>query len=269
MVGIRASVVQCRFRAYAPPTVSTLRLITATDPDPAVDTALSSAVLHRVARREIGPTLRLFVPGRIVAFGSQDRIRDGYRSAVRAVNDLGFGAIERLAGGRAAVFHERTVAFAWATPQEDSKLGIESRFEELTSIILTALDRLGVSGTVGETPGEYCPGRFSVHAGGRKVMGVGQRLVNAAAHIGGVLVVDKPDLINAPLVPAYEHLGYDWSPTATGSLSDTAPTDIERALEALQSAFRAAGHTLESADFESATLSLAHRLAPEHLAPIA
>ena len=105
--------------------VPPLRLLTDSHPDPAIDTALSSAVLQRVARGEIGPTLRLFVPGRIVAFGSQDRTRPGYRDAVAAVGNLGFDAIERLAGGRAATFHEGTIAFAWATPHQDSKTGIE------------------------------------------------------------------------------------------------------------------------------------------------
>lgn len=246
-----------------------LRLITTSDPDPVMDTALSSAVLSRVAAGEIPPTLRLFVPGRIVAFGSQDRTREGYGDAVAAVRDSGFDAIERLAGGRAAVFHEGTLAFAWATPEADSKLGIERRFEALTGIVLDALVRLGVEGSVGEVAGEYCPGRFSVHAGGKKVMGVGQRLVEGAAHVGGVIAVHSPELINTPLEPAYAHLGYEWSPAATGAIATIRPVTVDDALEAVQQAFSAAGHRLETAAFESETVELSRRIAPRHAAPIA
>ena len=51
--------------------------------------------------------------------------------------------------------------------------------------------RLGVDARVGEIPGEYCPGAYSVNARGvKKLMGVGQRLVPSAAHVGGVVVVN-------------------------------------------------------------------------------
>lgn len=249
--------------------VPPLRLLTDSHPDPAVDTALSSAILQRVARGEIGPTLRLFVPGRIVAFGSQDRTRPGYREAVAAVGEVGFEAIERLAGGRAATFHEGTIAFAWATPHRDSKAGIEDRFHAITAVVVDALERLGISGTVAETPGEYCPGRFSVAADGRKVMGVGQRLVTGAAHVGGVLVVHSPELVNRPLEPAYRHLGYEWSPAATGSLSAVAPVDVPDALTAMADAMAALGHDLEPVGIDPDTMALAHRIAPDHAAPIA
>jgi octanoyl-[GcvH]:protein N-octanoyltransferase len=246
-----------------------LRLITDSDPDPLVDTALSNAIMTRVAAGDIGPTLRLFVPDRVVAFGSQDRTRPGYADAVRAVRTAGFVGVERLAGGRAAVFHEGTIAFAWASPEEDSKLRIQQRFETIASIVLDALRRIELTGEIGETPGEYCPGRFSVHIAGRKVMGVGQRLVRGGAHVGGVLVVNSPDLVNRPLVPAYEALGYDWSPAATGSLADHRVVTIDQVMQALQASFIATGHDLVDAPFDPDTVSLARRLAPEHAPSIA
>lgn len=246
-----------------------LRLLRSTHGVAALDTAVSTAILDRVAQGQIPATLRLFVPGRIVAFGSQDRTRAGYREAVAAVRMLGYDAVQRLAGGRAAVFHEGTLAFAWATPEPDAKDSIEKRFEALATIVLDALGRLGLDGEIGETPGEYCPGRFSVRVAGRKVMGVGQRLVKGAAHVGGVIVVHSPELINAPLEPAYRHLGYRWDPTVTGSLSDLFPIGVTQALESVIEAFRAAGHDIEDAVLETATLEDARALVADHAAPIA
>jgi lipoate-protein ligase A len=242
-----------------------LRLITDRDDDPVVDTALSTAVLNHVAAGSAPASLRLFVPGRIVAFGSQDATRTGYAAAVEAVRQIGFDAVERLAGGKAAVFHESTIAFAWATPHDDPKTGIEQRFEAISDIIVTALRNLGVHGDVGETPGEYCPGRFSVHANGRKVMGVGQRLIRGAAHIGGVLVADDADLVNAALNPAYRLLEYDWDPDTTGAVG----ASVADASAALNDAFAAAGHDLAVDGFTASERAMAVDLAERHRPPIA
>lgn len=260
MVGSPHSGVQCG-SIYAGP-VPPLRLLVSHLEDPVEDTALSTALLHRVASGEVGPTLRLFTPGRIVAFGSQDRTRPGYPKAVASAGDVGFAAVERLAGGRAAVFHEGTVAFAWAIPHPEPKQEIESRFRAITAIVTDALDRLGMSAGVGEIEGEYCPGRFSVHSRGRKVMGVGQRLIAGAAHVGGVLVVHSSDLVNLPLIPVYRHLGYEWDPAVTGALDGG--TTIADATEALKDAFESAGHSLEPVGLDTATLEAAGDLADRH-----
>jgi len=233
--------------------------------DAGADTALSTVILQRVGSGEIGPTLRVFVPGRIVAFGSQDATRPTYPEAVGAVRELGFAAVERLAGGKAAVFHEGTIAFAWATPHPDPKLGIEERFEQITAVILDALHRLGAVGAVGEIPGEYCPGRFSVSVEGRKVMGVGQRLVKGAAHVGGVLVMQNPELVNLALTPAYDRLGYDWRPEVTGAVG----LSTERGAGALIEAFGTAGHDVTTGALEPVERRQALAVAEAHTPPIA
>ena len=87
----------------------TLRVVLDSLPDdPALDTAVSRALLERVAAGELPETLRLARPGPMVAFGKLDVVGPGYREAVAAARAGGFEAIERLAGGRAAVFHEGT-----------------------------------------------------------------------------------------------------------------------------------------------------------------
>ena len=237
-----------------------LRLITDHNDDPVLDTALSTALLQRVGSGEVDATLRLWTPGRIVAFGSQDRVQSGYAAAVDAATRSGYDAVERLAGGKAAVFHEGTIAFVWTTPHPDPKTEIATRFRAITAIVLDALAEMGATRAVGETPGEYCPGRFSVHLSGRKVMGVGQRLTRSAAHVGGVLVVHSPELVIRPLIPVYETLGYEWRPEATGAVGGS----VADALEALTGAFTAAGHSLRPSPFESATLAIAADLADRH-----
>ena len=84
--------------------------------DPALDTAVSRALMLRVAGGEIPETLRVARPGAMVAFGKRDVVAAGYPRAVGSARAGGFEAVERLAGGRAAVFHEDTIAFAHDCP---------------------------------------------------------------------------------------------------------------------------------------------------------
>src|SRR5689334_25014788 len=160
----------------------------------------------------------------MVAFGRQDVASARYTAAVRAAREHGFEAIERLAGGRAAVFHEGTLAIAHARPDPEPQSHIYPRFEEWSRLMEAALKRLGVDAGVGEVPGEYCPGGYSVHAGGRiKLAGIGQKLVKNAGHLGGVLVVTGSARVRGVLVPVYEALGLDFDPATAGSADDELP----------------------------------------------
>jgi lipoate-protein ligase A len=222
----------------------------------------------RVAAGELPETLRINRPGRSVAFGKRDVVSAGYPQAVAAARGEGFAGIERLAGGRAAVFHEDTISFAHAVPDPEARLRVTQRFEATANLVARAFARLGVDSRVGEVDGEYCPGEHSVNARGeRKLMGVGQRVVKGGVHVGGVIVVAGADLVNRPLVPVYAALDLDWRREATGSLADEAPgvawDDAAAALEAEY----AVVYDVERADLDPATLALARTLAPEHESP--
>jgi len=227
---------------------------------PAFDGAVSRALLQATAGGEAPESFRLFVPGRVLAFGARDTAHPAYPAAAAAARQEGFAPMERLAGGRAAVFHEHTLAFAWAIPDPEPRRSIRGRFEELAGIVVEALAGLGVDARVGEVPGEYCPGEHSVNTGGRrKLMGVGQRLVAGAAHVGGVVVVDRADLVNRVLLPVYRCLGYEWDPAATGSVAAEVPATVDTVAEALVAAL-AARHEVVPASFPPAVLNRATAL---------
>jgi lipoate-protein ligase A len=199
-----------------------LQLLSGSWPEePGLDTALSKLILDRVSSGDMPATMRLYLPGREVAFGRRDAVTPQYPAAVSAARAAGFAAVERLAGGRAAVFTEHTIAFALATPDDDPRTSIRIRFQHMSELIVAAFARLGVSSEIGEIRGEYCAGEFSVHHDHRlKLMGVGQRLVKHAAHVGGVIAVNRTDLLLRALIPVYRALGLEWRPTTTGSLGD-------------------------------------------------
>jgi lipoate-protein ligase A len=204
-----------------------------------MDTAVSATLLRWVSDGKLPESVRIHRPGDVVAFGPKDRHEPGYAAALRAAHDHGYGAVDRLAGGRAAVFHGGTIAFSWVVPDETPRLRIRPRFERMSGAVTEALRGMGVDAHVGEVPGEYCPGEFSVNARGRtKLMGVGQRLVQHAAHVGGVVVVDGADRIRDVLVDVYRELGLAWKPATVGALADEVPgITWDQAAEALLSAF--------------------------------
>ncbi|HEX9855061.1 MAG TPA: lipoate--protein ligase family protein [Acidimicrobiia bacterium] len=233
---------------------------------PGRDTAIARALLVRASEGLLGETFRLHVPGRIVAFGKHDMLEEAFPAAVAAAGDEGFLPVLRLAGGRAAVFHERTLAFHWTVPDAEPRASVTLRYESMAALMVAAFARLGIATEVGELAGEYCPGRYSVHlAGGGKVMGVGQRLARGAAHVGGVVVVSDPGLVNRPLVPVYRHLGVAWDPDATGALDEALPG---LTLGAVSDAIVAELPTLGAVapgEIDEGTLELADRLVGDHV----
>jgi octanoyl-[GcvH]:protein N-octanoyltransferase len=243
-----------------------LRLIRQGFPDrPAFGTGVSEAVLKRVAAGELDPTFRLHRPARELAFSKQDRAAPGFERAVRSARAAGFEPVVRLAGGRAAAFHEGTLAFAWATPAERPVAGTQERFERLAEIVTRALRGLGVDARVGEVPGEYCPGAWSINARGRtKLAGIGQRLITGGAHAGGVLVVSDSALLREALEPVYAALELEWDPATAGSVEDeVAAVTLDDAEQAIVAEL-AGSFELVDAELDPETLALGVKLAPGH-----
>jgi octanoyl-[GcvH]:protein N-octanoyltransferase len=245
------------------------RLCLIADPfpeDPALDVAISRALLERVAAAELPDTLRLGRPVAWVAFGKRDAISPAYPEAVTRAREAGFGAALRLAGGRAAAFHEGTVAIAHAVADEDARSGVHDRFRDTADLLTRTLRELGVDARVGEVPGEYCPGGYSVNARGRtKLAGIGQRVIRGAAHLGGVVVVAGADRVRTALTPVYEELNLPWNPETAGAVEDEAPIRWEEAAAAIRAAYEQS-YEIEEATLDEKTLELAHSLKPEHQA---
>ena len=243
--------------------METLNLIRRSFPgDPGLGTAVSRAILIRVAAGELPPTARVHLPGREVAFGRQDVASAGYEAAAAASRAAGFDAVERLAGGRAAVFHEGTVAFTRAYPDPHPPRRTYQRFEEISELVAAALARLGVDARVGEVAGEYCPGAYSVNArGASKLAGIGQRMIRGGAHVGVVVVASGAEPLREVLVPVYRALELDWEPATAGSVSDELGREV-RAEEVAGALIAELDGRFQLADAEldDETLALAKRL---------
>jgi octanoyl-[GcvH]:protein N-octanoyltransferase len=240
--------------------VERLRLIRHSFPDqPELSTAVSRTILRRVAAGELPPTIRIHRPGNEVAFGRQDLASPGYAPAAEAARAAGFAAVERLAGGRAAVFHSGTIAMAraYADPQPPKRT--YARFEEMADVIVAALRGLGVDARVGEVEGEYCPGAYSVNArGATKLAGIGQRMIRGGAHMGGVIVASGGREIARVLEPVYAALELDWNPATSGSASDELDREVDPGeIEEAMIAELAKSYELVDGEIDEETMRLA------------
>jgi len=191
-------------------------------PDPTLDVALPHAMLDLVAARRRRPLVRCYRPAATVAFGRRDTFLAGFQTAVAAAREHRFTPVIRGSGGRAAAYDEGCLILDEVMPADGS--AIRERFAAEADRQARALRGVGVDARVGEVPGEYCPGEFSVNARGLvKLIGAAERIVKGAWLHSSVVVVDGPGRLRAVLKDVYAALGLDWDPDTTGAVSDEAP----------------------------------------------
>ncbi|MCQ9163846.1 lipoate--protein ligase family protein [Arthrobacter sp. STN4] len=193
-------------------------------------------LLADVKAGRLPATLRLYRPEPTVAFGQRDTRLPGFAEAREASLARGFVPAVRRAGGRAAAYHQGTLVVDHIQPQEDSIADAKARFGFFGGLFTDALRSLGVDAGVGEIPGEYCPGEFSVFgrgaAGHLKLVGTAQRVVAGAWLFSSVIVVENSAPIREVLVDTYAALGLDWDPRTAGAAEDLVPGTTVDAVEA-------------------------------------
>jgi lipoate-protein ligase A len=227
----------------------------------ALELAVSHALLLRVAARELPSTLRLYRPGPTVAFGKLDTLRPGYAEAAAAARAHGYEPVLRLPGGHAAAYHGASLGIDVVYALDDPVPGTHDRFRDEGERLARALATLGVDARVGEVPGEYCPGAYSVNARGRvKLIGTAQRLVRGGALLGASIVVGDGPGVRAVLRDVYAALELEWDDATAGAVDEEVPGAT---LEEVERAVLAAYGELEPAELGEETLALARRLEPE------
>ncbi|TLM73569.1 lipoate--protein ligase family protein [Pseudarthrobacter sp. NamB4] len=215
-------------------------------------------LLSRARNGESGPLLRLYRPAPTVAFGQRDTRLPGFEAAAQACRANGFEPLVRRAGGRAAAYHQGTLVVDHIEPDADAIAGSKTRFGYFGDLFAQALRRVGVQAAVGEIPGEYCPGEFSVHGTDPadskhriKLVGTAQRVVAGGWLFSSVIVVENSAPIRKVLTDSYAALGLDWVPATAGAVDDLVPgVDVAVVEQALLDTY--AGHaTLQAAPFSS------------------
>lgn len=190
---------------------------------PAYDAALGLVLLRRGmgGAREV---IRVFNPAPTAGFSRRDQLRPGFEAAVRVVRERGYEPVLRSPGGRFAVYHGGSVVVDHVCLEPGSAEGMQGRFERYAEMHARILRGLGLDARIGEVPGEYCPGKFSVSAGGKtKIVGSAQRLTREGWLFSTVIQVSGSTALREALVAASVALGYDFDPATVGAVEDTVP----------------------------------------------
>ncbi len=222
------------------------------DRPPVLQAALGPALIGALPGDPEVECLRLYRTAPTVGFTGRDCAVPGISEAVAAARQHGFAAVRRGPGGRAAAYHPGSLCLDHVGRFAGEGRDIEARFARFAALLRQSLRDVGVSAEVGELPGEFCPGPFSVHDGhGRKLVGSAQRLTRDGWLLSSVLVVDDPAPLRAVLTPVYAALGVPFDPATVGAVSDSAPgttaAQIRQALTA---------RLADTAELTTATLDL-------------
>jgi lipoate-protein ligase A len=113
--------------------------------------------------------------------------------------------------------------------------GLYERYDELAGLVVSALAGLGVAAEPGEVEGEFCPGAYSVRAGGPggvKVAGLAQRVTRRAARVEALVLVEETAELRPVLSAFYGALGLPFRPESVGDL----PVGVDEVIGALSAA---------------------------------
>lgn len=229
--------------------------------DPAFDVALAGELLRHVRFEGPDAVLRLSRPAvATVAFSRRDTLAPGFPAAARTVREAGFVPVIRSPGGRAVAFTERALVIDHISREADALSGLDQRFREFGELWAGALRTLGIDARVGEVPGEYCPGAYSVNAGGTtKLVGTAQRVVGGAWLFSAVAVLADADVLAPVLTSVYRHLDIPFDAASVGAVGHPAQ-DVEAAVLAAYGT----RYPLTPATLDTAVIDGARTRLPEH-----
>jgi hypothetical protein len=98
-------------------------------------------------------------------------------------------------------------------------------------------------------------------------MGVGQRVIRGAAHVGGVITVGQTVALQEMLIPVYDALDLVFHPPSAGGVADFDPNITPaHVIEAMIAVIGREYREVNEATFDSSILSAAQALTPLHSA---
>lgn len=190
--------------------------------DAAADLNRSVDLLRAVATGAISEprVVRVYTPAPTVALSRRESRMPGFETARRAALERGFAPAVRPTGGRAVAYDESCIVFDVIAREHDGAIDQARFFREIGEALAAEMRGLGVDARVGDVPGEYCPGEFSINARGAvKLIGTSQRAMRGARLLSGMLPLAGVDRFADVLVAVNAALELEWDPATFGSLA--------------------------------------------------
>ncbi|MGU3643947.1 biotin/lipoate A/B protein ligase family protein [Microbacterium sp. C23T] len=202
--------------------------------DAATDLERSVELLRAVADGAIAQhrVVRVYAPVPTVAMSRRESRLPGFEVARAAAVERGFAPAIRPTGGRAVAYDESCIVFDVVAREAEGSIDQARFFREVGDALAASLRGLGVDARVGDVPGEYCPGEFSLNARGAvKLIGTSQRAVRGARLLSGMLPLGAVDRFTDVLLAVNAALELDWDPATFGTLATEVPRMPRRMVE--------------------------------------
>ncbi len=198
---------------------------------------MQQAVLEEVGSGATEPTALLWSSEPYAGLTRPETRLPGFAEAGRRKREIGVPVLVRNSGGGAVAANAGSLSFSMTFPVEDLRHGLYERYTEGSQVIVAALDRLGVAAEEGEVEQEFCPGAYSVRAGGPsgiKVAGLAQRVTRRAARVEALILVSDTAGVRETLSLLYPALGLPFRPEGVGDLiGPDGPLTVEQVVTAL------------------------------------
>jgi lipoate-protein ligase A len=231
---------------------------------PALEVALSHALVERVGEGTLAPVLRIYRPAPTLAFGRVDALRPGFPAAAAAARAHGFEPVVRAPGGHAVAYHHGCLVVDEILSHTDPIAGLQERFRRSAETLAEALRELGVDSRVGRIAGEFCPGEHTVSARGAvKLVGSAQRVIRHASLLAASIAVTDSAALRAVLDDVYDALELEWDPATAGGVADEAPVGVDDVARAVLDTYGRRVDLVPGA-VDAASLSRAEELEPRH-----
>jgi octanoyl-[GcvH]:protein N-octanoyltransferase len=185
------------------------------------DQAFSRAVLERVAMGRIAGAVRIWRPRPGLALTRLDRHSPGAAAAVALAERAGVEIVVRESGGHAVVTGGGSLAVGVAEPAATFE-GTTERYRRLGDALVGALRAVGVAAEQGGLEGEWCPGPWSIRAGGVKLAGLAQRARKGGAWVEAIVELEADTAARDLLQQVYAALDLPLDPRTFGSVAEVA-----------------------------------------------
>lgn len=165
--------------------------------------------------------VRVYQPLATTAFSRRETFLPGFADAVEVAEHFGYAPVIRLTGGRCVVYDQNSVVIDAVIP--DNKLGktSEQHFSNFANWFASHLGFFGIDARVGQLPGEFCPGPYSVNASGEiKIVGTAQRVLRGARLISSVIQLSDSETPRSVMTEINKAMSFDWDPSTFGAVED-------------------------------------------------
>ena len=143
--------------------------------------------------------------------GPQDRALPRLAQAEAALASEGWPVLRRRSGGSACPIADGTLQLALAAPATE-RSGIDCAYQDMAERVTALLKAFGFLAEIGPIEAAFCPGRYDLALGGRKLCGISQHWRRHEGRmivtVGASLIVDEePETIAALVNRFYRHAG--------------------------------------------------------------